>query len=118
MDRLEGLVAGLPETRRVDVEEWGDHPTFRVRDKTFVFSSVDATTLTVKLTRDEAEAVVSTRPGAAPASYGLGRHGWVTVEVAAAPTDEEWSEVAEWVETSFRLVAPKRLVKLLDGPQA
>ncbi|MGE3284975.1 MAG: MmcQ/YjbR family DNA-binding protein [Pseudonocardia sp.] len=116
MARLEALVARLPETRRVDVEEWGDHPTFRVRDKTFVFSSSDATSLTVKLSRDEAEAVVATRDGAGPAGYGLGRHGWVNIAIPAAPTDGEWAEIAEWVETSYRLVAPKRLVKLLDGP--
>lgn len=115
MARLEGLVARLPETRRVDVEEWGDHPTFRVRDKTFVFSAADATTLTVKLSREEAAAVVATREGAQAAGYGLGRHGWVTVTVPAAPADDEWAEIAEWVETSYRLVAPTRLARLLDG---
>ena len=38
MARLEALVARLPEAERVDVEAWGDHPTFRVRGKNFVFS--------------------------------------------------------------------------------
>ena len=38
MERLEAIVALLPETARVDVEAWGDHPTFRVNDKNFVFS--------------------------------------------------------------------------------
>ncbi|MGD9528348.1 MmcQ/YjbR family DNA-binding protein [Pseudonocardia sp.] len=118
MDRLVDLVARLPETQRVDVVEWGDHPTFRVRDKTFVFSSADATSMTVKLAHDEAEAVVATRDGATPAGYGLGRHGWVNIVVPAAPTDEEWAEIAEWVATSYRMVAPKRLARLLDEPPA
>jgi hypothetical protein len=32
MTRLEAVVAKLPEAVRVDVAEWGDHPTFRVRN--------------------------------------------------------------------------------------
>ena len=31
MQRIEKIVAELPEAERVDVAEWGDHPTFRVR---------------------------------------------------------------------------------------
>jgi hypothetical protein len=34
MLRLERIVADLPEAERVDIAEWGDHPTFRVRGKT------------------------------------------------------------------------------------
>ena len=79
MARLEALVAELPEAVRVDVAEWGDHPTFRVRNKNFVFCDDTATSLTVKLSKDEAEAVVATDPAAEPAGYGLGRHGWVSV---------------------------------------
>jgi hypothetical protein len=33
MARLEQIAARLPETDRVDVEAWGDEPTFRVRGK-------------------------------------------------------------------------------------
>jgi len=43
MARLERLVAALPEATRVDVVAWGGEPTFRVRDKTFVFADPDAT---------------------------------------------------------------------------
>jgi len=39
MRRLERLIAGLPEAIRVDIEEWGDHPTFRVRGKDFTQAS-------------------------------------------------------------------------------
>jgi len=63
-------------------------------------------------------------PGLAPAvtsleacelaGYGLGKSGWVHVRFAAAdcpPLDE----LREWVEDSYRLVAPKKLVKELDA---
>ena len=37
MARLERIVSRLPEAERVHVAEWGDHPTFRVRGKNFIF---------------------------------------------------------------------------------
>ena len=113
MDRLEAIVAALPEAERVDVAEWGDHPTFRVRGKNFVFAA-DASSISVKLPKEEAGAVVATDECATPAGYGLGRHGWVSLTLAPGLTDERWEQIAEWVETSYRLIAPRRLVKQLD----
>ncbi|MFE7416138.1 MmcQ/YjbR family DNA-binding protein [Rhodococcus sp. NPDC057529] len=110
MSRLEQIAAELPEAVRVDIAQWDGHPTFRVRGKNFVFSDVDATRLTVKLTVDEAEAVVATEPGAEPAGYGLGRHGWIAVDVADAD-GPRWEQLREWIRTSYTLVAPKRLAK-------
>ena len=51
MARLEALVARLPEAVRVDVEAWDTHPTFRVRNKNFVFASHDGTSLSFKLSK-------------------------------------------------------------------
>lgn len=118
MERLERLVAGLPEAERVDVEAWGDHPTFRVRGKNFVFCDDTATHLSVKLSKEEAAAVVATDPDTEPAGYGLGRHGWISLTLPEPAPAERWQEVEEWVLTSYRLVAPKRLSRLLpdDGP--
>lgn len=62
MSRLERIVARLPEATRVDVEEWGGHPTFRVRGKNFVFSDQAAEHLSLKLPLAEAEAVVAQLP--------------------------------------------------------
>jgi predicted DNA-binding protein (MmcQ/YjbR family) len=116
MQRLEKIVEALPEAERVDIQEWGDHPTFRVRGKNFVFSDIEARSLSLKLAKDEAEAVVATDPAASPSGYGLGRHGWISLELGEDDGDERWRQVEEWVHTSYRLVAPKRLVKLLDEP--
>jgi predicted DNA-binding protein (MmcQ/YjbR family) len=109
MARLERIVARLPEAERIDVAEWGDHPTFRVRGKNFVFCDVDATHLTVKLPKDEAAAVVATDARAEPAGYGLGRHGWVAITLDRSLDPGGWQELEEWVRTSYTLVAPKRL---------
>lgn len=111
MARLEAVVADLPEAVRVDVEEWGDHPTFRVRGKSFVFSNDTATNLSFKLTKDEAIAVVATDDRVHEAGYGLGRHGWVALDLPARASAARWDEVTEWIRTSYTLIAPKTLAR-------
>jgi predicted DNA-binding protein (MmcQ/YjbR family) len=113
MKRLEAIVARLPEAVRVDIEAWGGQPTFRVRGKNFVFTSQAADGLSVKLPKEEAAAVVATEPGAEPTGYGLGRHGWVSLQVGDAPDDARWEQLEEWVRTSYTLVAPKTLAKVV-----
>lgn len=113
MARLERIVARLPEAIRVDIEAWGGEPTFRVRGKNFVFTDPSAHGLSVKLSQEEAAAVVATEPGAEPTGYGLGRHGWVSVAVGADAGESRWKQVEEWVRTSYTLVAPKSLAKIV-----
>ncbi len=45
-----------------------------------------------------------------PAYYGPS--GWLALDFTAAPVD--WDEVTELVETSYRQVALKRMLKMLD----
>ncbi len=111
MERLERLVGRLPEAERVDIAEWGDHPTFRVRGKNFVFSAADASGLSLKLSKEEAAAVVALDPAVSPAGYGLGRHGWVDVTLGETVDEDRWGQVEEWVRTSYTLVAPKKLAR-------
>ncbi|HEY1737304.1 MAG TPA: MmcQ/YjbR family DNA-binding protein [Acidimicrobiia bacterium] len=119
MERIEQMVARLPEATRVNIEAWGGEPTFRVRGKNFIFAGTDAATISVKLPNDEAAAVVATDPGAVPTGYGLGRHGWVTITIGSRPSAARWREVEEWVRTSYTLVAPKRLARqVLDDDAA
>lgn len=113
MDRLEAIVAELPEAVRVDIAEWGDHPTFRVRNKNFVFSDDQASNLSVKLDKEEAAAVVATDPLVEPTGYGLGRHGWISVTVPENAGDDRWEILREWVRTSYTLVAPKKLAAVV-----
>ena len=113
MARLEAIAARLPESQRVDIEAWGGEPTFRVRKKNFVFSNMDATGLSVKLPKEEAEALVATDETATPTGYGLGRHGWVSVELGQDADDDRWQQVEEWVRTSYTLVAPRSLAKIV-----
>jgi predicted DNA-binding protein (MmcQ/YjbR family) len=111
MQRLEEIVSRLPEAERVDIEAWGGEPTFRVRNKNFVFTDSEATGISVKLPKEEALAVVATDDAAEPTGYGLGRHGWVSVTIVKHASKERWREIEEWVRTSYTLVAPKTLAR-------
>ena len=106
MKKLEEIVARLPEAVRVDIEAWDGEPTFRVNGKNFVFTNRQVDGMSVKLPKEEVEAVVATEPGAAPTGYGLGRHGWVSIELGPRP---DWEQVTAWVRTSYTMVAPKKL---------
>lgn len=113
MARLEAMVQRLPEAVRVDIEAWDGEPTFRVRGKNFIFTNAGATGLSVKLSKEEAEAVVATDDLAEPTGYGLGRHGWVSVDVGDDADHDRWRQIEEWVRTSYTLVAPKTLAKVV-----
>ena len=113
MRRLEMIVAELPEAERVDIAAWDDQPTFRVRGRNFVFSDRTAQNLTLKLTPEEAAAVVATDPAVKPAGYGLGRHGWISVTLPPDADGQRWEVIDEWVRTSYTLVAPKSLARLV-----
>jgi predicted DNA-binding protein (MmcQ/YjbR family) len=110
-DKIEAIVGKLPESTRVDIEAWDGEPTFRVNNKNFVFADREFTSLTVKLPKDEAQAVVESDDRAEPCGYGLGRHGWISVKIGSRPTTAQWAEVEEWIRTSYTLVAPKKLAR-------
>jgi predicted DNA-binding protein (MmcQ/YjbR family) len=84
----------------------------------FVFLGVDDGSyppgMTVKLTDEAAHAHALTAPGAEPAGYGLGKAGWVHIPLAeqGAPAA---GLLCDWVEDSYRAIAPKRLIVELDA---
>jgi predicted DNA-binding protein (MmcQ/YjbR family) len=97
-------------------DPWGGDVVVKVGKKIFVFFGADepedgSLGLSVKLpeSRDEALAFEYTEP----TGYGLGRAGWVSLRVPRGkkfPVDL----LEEWIDESYRAVAPKKLVKLLD----
>ncbi|MFZ0666587.1 MAG: MmcQ/YjbR family DNA-binding protein [Acidimicrobiales bacterium] len=113
MDRLEKIASRLPETTRVDIEAWGGEPTFRVNGKNFIFTNQEATSVTVKLPKEEAAAVCATDPRAEPTGYGLGRSGWVSIKLEGKLNAAGWDEIEEFVRTSYTLVAPKKLARIV-----
>ena len=53
-------------------------------------------------------------PFAKPTEYGLGRHGWVTVRLAKT-TKALAEQCMQWIDESYRAVAPRRVVATLDA---
>lgn len=89
---------------------WEGDVVAKVGPKIFVFfGSGEAPTISVKLPESAGHAL--SVDGARPTSYGLGRHGWVTVPVTDTPSDL----LQDWIEESYRTIAAKKLVAELDA---
>ncbi len=104
--KLAEFALGLPEAQ--EDFPWGDR-VVKVRGKIFVFLGGAVPTITVKLVESHAHAM--SVEGAEETGYGLGKAGWVTVPVSEIPI----GTLRDWVEESYRIVAPKRLVAGLDA---
>jgi len=98
---------------------WEDHPwgetVAKVGKKVFLFSGVGEDGVfgfSAKLPESNDAALAT--PGAAPTGYGLGQAGWVSIKCSAKDVGNVGMYRA-WVEESYRAVAPKKLIKELDG---
>jgi predicted DNA-binding protein (MmcQ/YjbR family) len=97
-------------------EAYEDHPwgesVAKVNKKVFAFFGVGspAKSLSIKL-GDNADLALAL-PCATPTGYGLGKSGWVSIDLSnkSCPPQEI---LREWIEESFCNVAPKKLVKSL-----
>jgi predicted DNA-binding protein (MmcQ/YjbR family) len=101
--QLPGAVSDMP---------WEGDLVAKVGKKIFVFFGAGEGAISVKLP-ESADHALSIE-GAVPTSYGLGRHGWVTVPTDGAPTEL----LLDWIEESYRTIATKRFVAELDARQA
>jgi hypothetical protein len=84
---------GASGAKRVDIAEWGDHPSFSEFGQNFVFCDAEAEHLSVKLSREDASAVVATDSATALAGHGLARRGWIDVSVSPTMGPERWQEI-------------------------
>ena len=107
--RLCAFALSLPGTR--EEHPWGED-VIKVSGKIFVFlGSSSSRRMTVKL--DESHGHALAIDGARATGYGLGKAGWVTVPLRAPGVSLDL--LRDWVEESYRIVAPRRLVAELDG---
>ncbi|MCB9914531.1 MAG: MmcQ/YjbR family DNA-binding protein [Planctomycetes bacterium] len=92
---------------------WG-HDAYKVNGKIFLFLDCDANglRLTVKLPDSGFEALLL--PFTKPTGYGMGKHGWVTASFVAG-AKPPMGLLHAWVLESYRAIAPKRALKVLDG---
>jgi len=101
-------------------QAWEDHPwehtVFKVGKKVFVFfggaaGSPGELSMTVKLPVSFEMAL--TLPYVTPAGHGLGKAGWANVRQADG-NEIDLDTLKGWIVQSYRAVAPKKLVKLLE----
>jgi predicted DNA-binding protein (MmcQ/YjbR family) len=109
-ERLLEFALSLPEAW--EDRPWEEDTVAKVRTKIFVFlGGPKSKHMTVKLFESNAHAL--SIEGARPSAYGLGKSGWVTVPLSADGVDLDL--LREWIEESYRVVAPKRLLAELDA---
>jgi predicted DNA-binding protein (MmcQ/YjbR family) len=116
--RAEAAIAALA-ARYPEVTEdhpWG-HRAFKVRGKTFLFTASDKTGLGISVKLPESGVLALELPFARPTPYGLGKSGWVSARWGSGK-DVPLSLVGEWLEESFRAIAPKKLSALVGSAPA
>jgi len=90
---------------------WGDR-TIKVRGKIFAFLGGDAEFLSLSVKLPKSVDAALGLPFTSPTRYRLGRSGWVTARFpkgSEVPIDL----FCDWIDESYRAVAPKRLVDSL-----
>jgi predicted DNA-binding protein (MmcQ/YjbR family) len=99
-----------PETE--EAHPWGE-TAIKVKGKTFLFMRLtpEELSFSVKLPKSGIQALAL--PFVKPTEYGMGKHGWVTVRVAKVTKALE-AQFIDWLDESFRAVAPKKVLDAFD----
>lgn len=107
--RKHGL--SYPETH--EDHPWG-HSALKVKGKAFAFLWADAEGLSLSVKLPDSNSLALNLPFAEPTRYGLGKSGWVSAKFASK--DKVPLELLfEWMDESFRAIAPKRLLSAMAG---
>lgn len=106
LDVLRKRALGYPETR--EDFPWG-HSAFKVKNKAFVFLYADAEGCSLSVKLPESNSLALQLPFAEPTGYGLGKSGWVSAGFKAKDK-LPLPLLADWIDESYRAVAPKRLL--------
>ncbi len=116
-ERVTAICLALPEVTAVDGHP--PHRGFKVAGKNLGWFTVNEhgsgrIALIVRAEAKENEALVASDPERFELPKYVARHGYVSCFLDLPKRPVDWSEVTELVRDSYRLQAPKRLVRLLD----
>jgi predicted DNA-binding protein (MmcQ/YjbR family) len=96
---------------------WGER-VVKVKGKIFVFLGRPDGELSLSVKLPGSATLALDLPFASPTAYGLGKSGWVTARFAPGD-DPPLPVLRQWIDESYRAVAPKRLVaQLSPAPRA
>jgi hypothetical protein len=109
LEKLRAICLVLPEA--VEAGGVGD-PTFKVREKIFAMRHPmnERPSLWCKAPSGLQEGLVESDPAHFFVPPYVGHHGWVGLWL---DVDVDWDHVGQLVEQSYRMTAPKKLIKLL-----
>jgi hypothetical protein len=115
LTRLAQICLVLPDATRKDM---GQHASFLVRKKTFVYYLDDhhgdgIVSICCKVALGENADLMASDPARFYMPAYIGPRGWVALRLDVGEVD--WNEVGDLVVDSYRLVAPKRLAALVSG---
>ncbi|HEX6639873.1 MAG TPA: MmcQ/YjbR family DNA-binding protein [Thermoanaerobaculia bacterium] len=107
--RLNAIARTLPEV--TETRDGFGHTVFKVGKKSLVFVGDDDGRVWLSLNVDrETQRFLIAHGGFERTPY-IGQHGWTSHEATRAT---DWEHIAELMRESYRRVAPKRLLKLLE----
>lgn len=97
---------------------WG-HRAFRVgTGKIFLFLAWDQGVFSLTAKLPQSQSMALTLPFAELTGYGMGKSGWVTAKFRGRD-DVPIGLLVQWIEESFRAIAPKKVAALMQpGPTA
>ena len=114
LSKLRSIIAGFPET-----EERLSHgsPTFWGGKKTFAslhdnHHGDGRLAVWCKFRKEAQAGLVESNPDRFFVPPYVGPSGWIGIRVEGKV---DWDEVAGLIEEGYRMVAPKRALKILDG---
>lgn len=111
--KLRAACLAYPEA--VEEFPW-DERVFKVRKKIFAMPHEYEGVLYVTCKLPESGSMALSFDFASPTGYGLGKSGWVTAAFKRGD-DVPIDLMLEWIDESYRAVAPKKLVTAL-GPSS
>lgn len=96
-----------------------DHPwgecAIKVNGKIFVVMSFGTHGFTVSMKLPLSASAALGFPFTQPTGYGLGQHNWITATFPTLDDEVPVDLLIEWMDESFRAVAPKKYVAQLDA---
>jgi predicted DNA-binding protein (MmcQ/YjbR family) len=105
-EELRDYALGLPEAH--EDHPWGESVA-KVRKKVFVFLGMeDSGEPSIGLKLAESHPLALAQPGVKPMGYGLGDSGWIVVRLGR---DTPYEMLRQWIDESYRIVAPKTLTR-------
>jgi hypothetical protein len=110
LEQLRAIALALPEA--TEVVAWG-RPTFRAGKMFGIFNGSAAERLSLEIKPDPAERESLLQDSRFYVPPYNGAYGWLALDLAVAEPDLQ--EVAELLESSYRQVALKRMLKALDA---